>query len=227
MVFCLLTFSVNCFWSDCVFVCRVSRSETSGSSQSSNVQFVSEYLKEELLCEGSELCFEEVRAAKYFHQVKVQQEDQASKVLFVKEECNIVENNKLLDLKQKMGGTKLNREMEVSNRRLQTAEADTCAALSLYSTQHASGQDHLSSQRSSRRSLGLRLGTEPAFISEAPAVIPGDHQAWRNATPDPDEQVMSSVLLPTQQVAPPPQEVSSPAENLLLHEDPEINTAAQ
>lgn len=56
-----------------VFVCRVSRSETSGASQSANVQFVSEYLKEELLCEGSELCFEEVRAAKYFHRVKVHQ----------------------------------------------------------------------------------------------------------------------------------------------------------
>lgn len=51
-----------------LFVCRVSRSETSGTSRSSGVPFVSEYLKEELLCEGSELCFEEVRAAKYFRQ---------------------------------------------------------------------------------------------------------------------------------------------------------------
>lgn len=59
-----------------VVVCRVSRSETSGASQSSDLLFVSEYLKEELLCEGSELCFEEVRAAKYFRQIKVQQEDQ-------------------------------------------------------------------------------------------------------------------------------------------------------
>lgn len=221
VTFHLPTLIFGCCWSDCVFFCSVSRSETSGASQSSNVQFVSEYLKEELLCEGSELCFEEVRAARYFRQVKAQQEDQAPDVLFVKEECNIVENNKLLDLKRKMGVTKLNRELEVGNH---AAEADACGALSVNSSQHASGRDQLSGQRSSRRSLGLRLATEPAFIA---TVAPGDQPTWRNATPDPDERVMSSVLLPSQQVAPPQQEVScSYAEKILLHEDPGVNAAA-
>lgn len=56
---------------------RVSRSETSGavsSSLSSGVQTVPAYSKDELVCEGSELCFEEVRAAKYFRELLEQQE---------------------------------------------------------------------------------------------------------------------------------------------------------
>lgn len=36
------------------------------SSRGSSVQTVSAYDKDELVCEGSELCFEEVRAAQYF-----------------------------------------------------------------------------------------------------------------------------------------------------------------
>lgn len=48
--------------------CRISRSETSEwirSRQSSFSVTVSEYQTEALLCDGSELSFEEVRAAKY------------------------------------------------------------------------------------------------------------------------------------------------------------------
>lgn len=213
-----------------VFVCRVSRSETSGTSQSSNVQVVCEYLKEELLCEGSELCFEEVRAAKYFRQVKLQQEDQTSKVVFGTEPSNLVENNKLLDLAQKMGvmyqtQEKLDPQMEVSTHTLPAAEVQTSAALNMNSTQHSS-QDHPCSRRSSRRSLGLRLDSEPVFIREAPAVVPGHHQERRRVAdepPCPPVLTDSSVPLPAQQMAPSPQEVSSSAEDVLLHEDPEIN----
>lgn len=206
-----------------VFVCRVSRSESSGSSQSANVQFVSEYLKEELVCEGSELCFEEVRAAKYFRQVKAQQEDRTSKQLFVKE---VVEKNKLLDLAQKMEavGQTLSWGAEVDGPGRQTTEME--AALNLKASQQA--------QRScSRGSLGLRLATEPAFIREAPAVAPGDHGGQGHATSEPVERPgppvlnASSVPLAARQMTPPPQEVSSCADNRVLQEDLETSGAAQ
>lgn len=60
---------------------RVSRSDTSGaipSSQTSGVQIVSQYMKDELVCEGSELCFEEVRAERYFRRLREKQEEKAS-----------------------------------------------------------------------------------------------------------------------------------------------------
>ncbi|XP_069028642.1 mitotic checkpoint serine/threonine-protein kinase BUB1-like, partial [Embiotoca jacksoni] len=57
----------------------VSRSETSGtipSGRSSGVQNVSEYLEDELVCEGSQLCFKEVRAQKYFRKVQERREEE-------------------------------------------------------------------------------------------------------------------------------------------------------
>ncbi|XP_069028648.1 LOW QUALITY PROTEIN: mitotic checkpoint serine/threonine-protein kinase BUB1-like [Embiotoca jacksoni] len=57
----------------------VSRSETSGtipSGRSSGVQNVSEYLEDELVCEGSQLCFEEVRAQKYFRKLQERREEE-------------------------------------------------------------------------------------------------------------------------------------------------------
>ncbi|KAF7669566.1 hypothetical protein LDENG_00173800 [Lucifuga dentata] len=48
----------------------VSRSENAGviaPSQRPSIQLVLEYMKDELKCEGSEMCFEEVRAEQYFH----------------------------------------------------------------------------------------------------------------------------------------------------------------
>lgn len=62
---------------------RVSRSETSGSvpsSQSSGVQTVSEYIKDELVCDGSELSFEEVRAKKYFWKLKEKKREEENKL---------------------------------------------------------------------------------------------------------------------------------------------------
>uniref|UniRef100_H3BWR7 BUB1 mitotic checkpoint serine/threonine kinase n=1 Tax=Tetraodon nigroviridis TaxID=99883 RepID=H3BWR7_TETNG len=195
-------------------IITVSRSETSGTSRSSSVQFVSEYLKEELLCEGSELCFEEVRATKYFRQAKVQQEDRTSMVLFVKD---------AVDLAQKLGKanrTRLNREKE--------AEVDPSAAWNINAAQHSSGQEQPCSRGSSRRSLALRLEGQPLFLHRA-AAVPDHRQEQRNATPE--EQPCApvptdtSVLLPTQQMAPPPQDVSSSAEKVLPHEDLEIGAA--
>ncbi|KAF6723158.1 Mitotic checkpoint serine/threonine-protein kinase BUB1 [Oryzias melastigma] len=62
----------------------VSRSETSGSvpsSQSSGVQTVSEYIKDELVCDGSELSFEEVRAKKYFWKLKEKKREEENKLM--------------------------------------------------------------------------------------------------------------------------------------------------
>lgn len=56
---------------------RVSRSETSGTiptSQGSGIQTVSEYTVEDLVCDESELCFEEARAQNYFRKLREQQE---------------------------------------------------------------------------------------------------------------------------------------------------------
>lgn len=66
----------------CFLLCRISRSEASGtfpSSQGSGVHTVSEYMTDELVCEGSEFCFEEVRAEKYFRKLWEQQEKEQSK----------------------------------------------------------------------------------------------------------------------------------------------------
>ncbi|CAF89934.1 unnamed protein product, partial [Tetraodon nigroviridis] len=163
-------------------IITVSRSETSGTSRSSSVQFVSEYLKEELLCEGSELCFEEKLG--------------------------------------KANRTRLNREKE--------AEVDPSAAWNINAAQHSSGQEQPCSRGSSRRSLALRLEGQPLFLHRA-AAVPDHRQEQRNATPE--EQPCApvptdtSVLLPTQQMAPPPQDVSSSAEKVLPHEDLEIGAA--
>lgn len=44
------------------------------SSQNTGVKFVSEYMTEALICEGSEFCFEEVRAEKYFKKLREKRE---------------------------------------------------------------------------------------------------------------------------------------------------------
>ncbi|MEQ2207789.1 hypothetical protein XENOCAPTIV_018735 [Xenoophorus captivus] len=64
-------------------VITVSRSETSGtlpSSQSAPLLTVSQYNKDELVCEGSEFCFEEVRAAKYFRKIRKKQEQEQREI---------------------------------------------------------------------------------------------------------------------------------------------------
>lgn len=230
------------------FFCRVSRSETSGtitSSQTSNVQFVSEYLKDELLCEGSELCFEEVRAAKYFRKLEEQQEDQTVDVLFAEEHLMWAAKENFTNIKDSLEKISHDLEVEggVNSHMGQTAVVETSAALTI----NSSGPPQLSSRRSSRRSLGLRLLTEPSFIHKALTVVPDQYQEEREVTSsDPDERLChpaltdTSIRLPTsaatepspvlqaaaaEQVAPSLREVSS-TEKVLLQEDPEINTAA-
>ncbi|XP_056872442.1 mitotic checkpoint serine/threonine-protein kinase BUB1 isoform X1 [Takifugu flavidus] len=233
-------------------IVTVSRSETSGtinSSQSSNVQFVSEYLKDELLCEGSELCFEEVRAAKYFRKLEEQQDDQTVDVLFAEEQFMRVEEENFMSMRDALGTIK-QALGGVKSHMGQTAVVETSAAMNINPTQHSTGPPQLSSRRSSRRSLGLRLLTEPTFIHEALAVVPDQYQEERKVTSsDPDERlchpaltdrsVRSPTSAPTsastepspvlqaaaaEQMAPSLRGVSS-TEKVLLQEDPEINTA--
>lgn len=120
-----------------------------------------------------------------------------------------MQSSQLLDFIQTMGHANHTREKLVQ----ETEVHDHMMNLH----QHSSGQDRLSS----RRSLGLRLESKPAFL------VFGDHQERRNIPSDPQEPACppglpDRVLLPTHQVAPLPQEVSS-AEHILLHQDPEIN----
>lgn len=62
---------------------RVSRSETSGMfppGRASGVVTVSQYNKEALVLEGSELCFEEVQAQKYFQKLQGRKETSTPRV---------------------------------------------------------------------------------------------------------------------------------------------------
>lgn len=233
------------------FVCRVSRSETSGaipSSHSSNVQVVSEYLKDELLCEGSELCFEEVRAAKYFRkleeQQEEQQEDQTSDVMFAEEQFMRSAEENFMNMRQTL--EKIKQELEVvggvNSHAVQTAVVESSAAMNMNSTQHSSERPHLSSRRSSRRLLGLRLHTEPTFIHEALAVMPGQYQEERDVTAAYHDETLCSPVLPNRSVQLPAAAEPSPVlqvaaaeqvapllregspENGLLQGDPETNT---
>ncbi|XP_059211852.1 mitotic checkpoint serine/threonine-protein kinase BUB1 [Centropristis striata] len=155
----------------------VSRSETSGSlasSQSSGVQTVSAYLKEALLCEGSELCFEEVRAEKYFRKLREKKdlEDREKRELSLRQQEEEIQRMK--------------RELEGVNAELQGVCWTSCSqtpslrpsvpepASSLVPDppQFSSGPPPPSLRPSNRLSLGLRLHTEPPFIQETTSSFP-------------------------------------------------------
>ncbi|XP_070843366.1 mitotic checkpoint serine/threonine-protein kinase BUB1 [Chaetodon trifascialis] len=156
-------------------IITVSRSETSGktsSSQGSSVQTLPEYTTEALACEGSELCFEEVRAERYFSELQKKQEKEMRETMEKKlrehEEgilsikCMLEEVNRDLDA---CGGL----TSRPSPQRLSAVETST--GLNPNPTQQSFGRPRPSNHPSSRRSLGLRLHTEPTFIHEA-AVAP-------------------------------------------------------
>ncbi|XP_039981016.1 mitotic checkpoint serine/threonine-protein kinase BUB1 isoform X2 [Xiphias gladius] len=148
----------------------VSRSETSGaipSNQGSGVPTVAEYMKDELICEGSELCFEEVRAEKYFRELRERQEkenrENMEKLLREQEE-GILRIKSMLE--------KVNHNLEVcggvtiqpSSQRLSVVEA----AAGLDPAQQSFGRPLPSNRLSSRRSLGVTLHAEPTAIPEPP-----------------------------------------------------------
>ncbi|XP_028252612.1 mitotic checkpoint serine/threonine-protein kinase BUB1 isoform X2 [Parambassis ranga] len=153
----------------------VSRSETSGaisSSHNSAIQTVSAYLTEQLVCEGSELCFEEVRAKKYFCKLREKQEKEERELMEKKLKAEEEEIKSIKSLLEK-----INEELKVCGTftgqapapRLSAAETARCQDPA--PSQQAAGHPRPSTHPSSRRSLGLRLHTEPSFIQGA-AVIP-------------------------------------------------------
>ncbi|XP_071324022.1 mitotic checkpoint serine/threonine-protein kinase BUB1 isoform X2 [Trachinotus anak] len=152
----------------------VSRSETSGaipSGQGSSVQMVSEYMTDELVCEGSEFSFEEVRAAKYFRQLRERQEKERREMM---ERCLREHEEGIRNMESML--EKLDHSLEAyggltsepSSQRLPVVE--TAPSLNPNPTQQPLGRPRPSNRLSSRRSLGLRLHTEPTFIQEAAAV---------------------------------------------------------
>ncbi|KAE8286450.1 Mitotic checkpoint serine/threonine-protein kinase BUB1 [Larimichthys crocea] len=183
-------------------IITVSRSETSGaipSAQSSGVQTVSEYMTDKLVCEGSELCFEEVRAEKYFQKLREKQESQHEELgETTREQCevkmlgeqyqNMLSINYILekanqDLEPRGGFTS-----QASSQRL-SADTEAASALSTNPTQHSFGRPRPSNHLSSRRSLGLRLHAEPTFVHE---------------TAEPTESLQPSVLPDRSVHSPPP-----------------------
>ncbi|XP_045916864.1 mitotic checkpoint serine/threonine-protein kinase BUB1 isoform X2 [Micropterus dolomieu] len=142
----------------------VSRSENSGwipPSQDSNVVFVSEYMKDELVCEGSELCFEEVRAEKYFRKMQQERLLREQEEELRKLSSSLEETNRALEVCRGL-------TVQPSSQRLSVVE--TAPSFNPDPAQRFFGRPRPSNRLSSRRSLGLRLHTEPTFIQEAPAI---------------------------------------------------------
>ncbi|XP_042358797.1 mitotic checkpoint serine/threonine-protein kinase BUB1 isoform X2 [Plectropomus leopardus] len=167
----------------------VSRSETSGAIPSSRpgLQTVSEYMTDELVCEGSEYCFEEVRAEKYFCKLRINSMEQ--------EEGGILSIKSILE--------KLNQDLETSggsasqpsSQRLPVME--TATTLNPNPTQQSFGHPQPSNRLSSRRSLGLRLLTEPTFIQEAIAISEPPQQQHNSRAADTHAQSSEVSLHPS------------------------------
>ncbi|CAN9507351.1 unnamed protein product [Ophioblennius macclurei] len=144
----------------------VSRSETSATVRSgpasSGAQVVPEYMTEELLCEGSELCFEEVRAAKYFQKLREQQEAVQRKI-----DSEHTGDLRFQHFLESLGRHKVGEDpSHASSRRPVQPAVETTSDL------HPAHPLSARPRPSARRSFGLRLLTEPAFMQEAAAPSP-------------------------------------------------------
>ncbi|XP_047184547.1 mitotic checkpoint serine/threonine-protein kinase BUB1 isoform X2 [Scophthalmus maximus] len=152
-------------------IVTLSRSENSGVSRpcpGSGVRTVSEYMTDELVCDGSELSFEEVRAEKYFRKLRERRErehrenmerklrEQEEGIRSIKSMLEKVEQNL-----ETCGGS----AGRPSSQRLSAVEA--ASHLSPNPTQHSFGRPLPSNLLSRRRSLGLALHNEPTFLQEA------------------------------------------------------------
>ncbi|XP_067429364.1 mitotic checkpoint serine/threonine-protein kinase BUB1 isoform X1 [Thunnus thynnus] len=180
--------SVDCLSKSPTYTIIVSRSETSGatsSSQGSGVQTVSAYMTEELVCEGSELCFEEVRAEKYFYKLRERQEREKREItekrLREQEEGILSIKCRLEEINQNLAACG-DLSSQPSSQRLSAVE--TAAGLNPHPTQQPFGRPGPSNHLSSRHSLGLRLHTEPTFIQRASAVPELVQQHSHTRTPD-------------------------------------------
>ncbi|XP_054474545.1 LOW QUALITY PROTEIN: mitotic checkpoint serine/threonine-protein kinase BUB1 [Anoplopoma fimbria] len=155
----------------------VSRSETSDGGASCNVMCifvltVSEYMTEELACEGSELCFEEVRAEKYFRKLR---EKQAMESREMMEKMLLEADEGIMSIKSSL--EKVNQDLEVcggltSQTASQTpSPVEAATSLDPDPTQQPFGRPRPSNRLSNRRSLGLRFHNESTFVQEASAAV--------------------------------------------------------
>ncbi|MEQ2238051.1 hypothetical protein ILYODFUR_029372 [Ilyodon furcidens] len=148
-------------------VITVSRSETSGtlpSSQSTALLTVSQYNKDELVCEGSEFCFEEVRAAKYFRKIRKKQEQEQREIM----ERKLREQEEEVQRLQSML-EHVNQGLEACGAlpSLTLSQEPSAAPTSSNPFQSSSSRPRSSNHLSSRLSLGLRLHSELNLIQEA------------------------------------------------------------
>ncbi|KAM3861135.1 mitotic checkpoint serine/threonine-protein kinase BUB1 [Diretmus argenteus] len=177
---------------------RISRSENSGlvSGQVSGggTQTLSMYNKEALVCEGSELCFEEVRAARYFLKLKQEEERRQFELL----QRTVTEQEEILSMKRRLQdlNQELNQELNQDlgdcvgltscSTMTQGSRAETAADLNPYLTQQPPGFPRSLSRLSWRPSLGLRLSSEPTFSQEVDTAPEPLQQHNRPRAPVPD-----------------------------------------
>uniref|UniRef100_A0A3Q2UD55 Mitotic checkpoint serine/threonine-protein kinase BUB1 n=2 Tax=Fundulus heteroclitus TaxID=8078 RepID=A0A3Q2UD55_FUNHE len=143
-------------------VITVSRSETSGtlpSGPSASAPAVSQYNTAQLACEGSEFCFEEVRAKNYWRKIREEQEEQQRRSMAQKLSEQEDEIQRLKDRLQRV-----TQELEAC--RGSSSQQPPAAATGSKPFQPASSRPRLSH---SRRSLGLRLHAELSLIQESGA----------------------------------------------------------
>lgn len=130
---------------------------------------VSAYTKEALLCEGSELCFEEVRAAKYFQKQAMARREIMEEIFMAAEEDILSIGSPLeavLDPEACGGLTS-----EPALQRLSLVETDT--SVSPDPTQQPFGRPAPSNRPTNRCSLGWRLHGESSFVQEVSAGAAG------------------------------------------------------
>ncbi|KAM3603239.1 uncharacterized protein V6R79_019095 [Siganus canaliculatus] len=196
----------------------VSRSEVSGtipSGQSVAIQTVPEYLLEDLVCEGSELCFEEVRAARYFRRL---QEEQDSKEQDSKEQDSKEQEPKEQEPKEQEPeeqeappsseqlAENVVKEYEVDFMRYMymledlNQDLQVCGGLSRRSSALMPAGGVVSgpgsslppparplTRVSSRLSLGLRLHREPALVHQQGGAAAPPQTPTVQHSPDPEE----------------------------------------
>ncbi|XP_055005631.1 mitotic checkpoint serine/threonine-protein kinase BUB1 isoform X2 [Boleophthalmus pectinirostris] len=143
------------------YVIMVSRSEYSGKiPPSSNDNTVAAYDKEALQCEDSELCFEEVRAQRYFQKIQEQQQKQKQEEA-QSHEATTFEGEETQNvnfwMKFKMGLDALEHISDLTTNFSPVKDAH-----------HSSVHSRPPSHPGSRKSLGFRLHSEPTFIACAP-----------------------------------------------------------
>ncbi|XP_062266940.1 mitotic checkpoint serine/threonine-protein kinase BUB1 isoform X2 [Platichthys flesus] len=176
-------------------VVTLSRSENSGvTRQGSGAQTVSEYMTDELTCEGSELSFEEVRAEKYFRYIRETKEKERREnmeKMLREEEEGIRRIKSMLDQVVQNLETCGGVSGQSPSQKPSVVEAAACP--NPHPTQNPFGLPRPSNHLSSRRSLGLSLHAESMFNQEAPAAaaMPAP-PLWLNHAHPADTDTLSS-----------------------------------